>query len=92
MKCPTCKQPAPVLWGSNEGAHFRTGREADTALLEACWEELLSQWESNHAEHCTNILPCPQTQAGPLGCQWPRPAVFSLLDERLQGEVKTGVL
>ena len=56
----------------------------DTALLEACREELLSQWKSNHAEHCTNILPCPQTQAGPLGCQWPRPAVLSLLDERLE--------
>ena len=84
MKCPTCKQPAPVLWGSNEGAHFRTGREADTALLKACREELLSQWKSNHAEHCGWELPCPQT--GPVGCHWPQPAVFSLLDERLEAE------
>lgn len=70
LSCPVCEKADQIV--------------ADRALLNECREELLSQWKSNHAEHCTNILPCPQTQAGPLGCQWPRPAVLSLLDERLE--------
>ena len=74
--CAVCADPEHECKSSK--------RPANTALLKACREELLSQWKSNHAEHCTNILPCPQTQAGPLGCQWPRPAVLSLLDERLE--------
>ena len=56
-------------------------RAADTALLEACREELLSQWESNHAEHCNNILPC----MNPMGCQWPQPDVLARLSERELG-------
>ena len=56
-------------------------RAADTALLEACREELLNQWECNHSEHCTNILPCPVAS-----CNWPKPEAIARLDERLEAK------
>lgn len=42
--------------------------------------ELLKQWVSNHAEHCTNVLnpdgTCPAL-TDPVGCQWPLPGIVA---------------
>lgn len=40
--------------------------------------ELLKAWQYNHAENCTNILPCDV----PTGCNWPLPEVLHMTPEK----------
>ena len=72
--CSKCDSACPAVCMEHKGH-----ADADIALLEACRTELITQWEANHYEHCSN-LPCAQ----PTDCQWPEPKVLSRLNERLE--------